>query len=465
MEKFKTITPSKRNQLGYMIKMKDAPVVKHPDTRIPSHYGVWIIIVGTTGCGKTFLLREIVPMFKRPTYVVIATLLPSEAHQGIEDYFNEIGGTKVIRITTPNEWYEQIALIKMEIVQDKTRKSDCLLIFDDFFGSKKRNQYNAIQIDAFSQLRNFNFNGISISQSYKNYDTSQRNNASIKIMFPCRCRWSEAIFRDEIMNYFRTTTKEEKDNLSRIIQRCLDYINEHSSEHRFLCLWSDPIKLTLDFEKTLLPQDDIHAKSQGEIDKMKREESESEGEESESEEEESESEEEESESEEEESESEEEERSFGSVHYHKDKSNGMTSRGKGIVSPLKGTHPKDRHLLISQAVDMGLPPNKVRFLTNYQLQKYIDHKVSLGEKEAGNTGAPDISLDANIQRILDRPVHRAKTTLMSYLRKHVKQHQKGDKHAGSMLLRIADEIVKDGHMTKDQMIEWLQNHGVEVDPK
>lgn len=301
--------------VGERIRYDPPKLVKHRSKYIADGYGCFILICGRTGCGKTVVLRTIAPMMSDDIkYIIIASRVrDNPVHKVILEWAKS-KGKKGIMVHEVDEYNEAIG----ETINNKKKNDGMLIIFDDFTEYKTRqNEFTNAQVVSFSQLRNYNACGISIQQQYCSFDTFLRCNSKIKIIFPMCDRHSVIAVRQEFTNLFGYAKKEE---LDKIFNDWYDYIC--NNKFKFLCMYSDPPKLTLGFgEKQIYPPQE----------KTK-----------------------------------------------------LDITNPPVTENKRGAGLRSRGLLRRTAVDLGLPAYRVNQLTDRALQEYIKVKSADAQDKIGN---------------------------------------------------------------------------------
>ena len=400
------IVKTDTNNIGKMIGMEDEPLVKHLDPVIPDGYGVWILIAGTTGTGKTYLLRALIPMFKKPSYIILATKLHDvEVHSKIRQYCKQ-EKIKFYKCYDDEGYWEVIKMVREDQKNDKTK--DMLIIFDDFSNYKegRNDKLTNCQIQTFSMMRNYRACGISITQQYQNFDTFLRCNAKLKILFPVEDVHGIDCYKRDIRNVFASVPK---DIIMPKIDKWLDYINSH--QFTFLCLCGKPNpRMMLGFKKTLfeLPK----AKEGGDIDDV----------------------------------DENTQKTTEEMKKYDVRGRLKTSLAKGMI---------ERNKLLHQAFDLGLPTYRHE-ITNAQLKQYIELKSAQGEKSAGND-SPEV------KKIIEGAGVHTQKTLYHYFMHIIRKMSRGEhtEKDKAKFSKTVDEMIDAGYLTKDRLNFYLHKYDIE----
>ena len=237
--------------VGKMIHLPLKKLITHESKYLPKGDGVFLLISGRTGCGKSVLLRKLIPMFTSQTkYIIIATKLRDvDAHKAVMAYCKEFS-LHGHMVYDSDEFYRTLA----GIIKEKKKEDRILVIFDDFSDYKagsRTDSLNSTQINTFCQLRNYQASGVSITQAYQNFDTFVRGNSRIKVTFPMDCRHSVIAIRNEFCDMFPNVDPK-------FLREIFDKAYEYTQTHKFtyLTMYSDPPRLCLGFDKQVYPQED-----------------------------------------------------------------------------------------------------------------------------------------------------------------------------------------------------------------
>lgn len=177
-----------------------------------------VIVVGSSGCGKTSSLLWLVDKYVNLSSILICSLIEHPIFSIIEQYCKE----HKIRYYFTMDIQESYD-ITMKEVEIKEAGTQGLIIYDDIMTGKTTNSSgktveDKILIHMFQKVRNYYCSCILLIQSYQLINTSIRNNANCLIYFSIRGRVNRQIFQKdaEILSGYS----------SEVINEILDECNE-----------------------------------------------------------------------------------------------------------------------------------------------------------------------------------------------------------------------------------------------
>ena len=165
---------------GQKIEIIDTPKIKN-NFPIP-HGHCMSTITGCSRSGKTYILLSLIPLFTDLKYLIIASkIIGNPVYRGLESYCND----ENINYYFTHDPLELREIIE-NIVGNKSVKEQALIIYDDFnpsCGYSRTEEHSSVMIQSYQMLRNYNFNIITITQSYTGLPTLVRNNTNLLILF------------------------------------------------------------------------------------------------------------------------------------------------------------------------------------------------------------------------------------------------------------------------------------------
>lgn len=165
---------------GETIKQQYDPVVKHYSHYLPDGH-LSITICGSSGCGKSHLLRSLIPQMANISQVIICSLVfQNPVYRAVEQYCNE----KDIEFIVLTEPVQAKATIET-MISAKPEGTNGVIVFDDFTQHKsgRNDPYNQLANMTTSMLRNYGYFSVFITQNYTGFPTTVRLNSNVKIAF------------------------------------------------------------------------------------------------------------------------------------------------------------------------------------------------------------------------------------------------------------------------------------------
>ena len=164
---------------------------KHPQP-IHQHYLLGkgqqrIYICGQSGCGKTTVLRSIIPLFtKDTTHVILCSCVERNEVHNVIGKWCKAHRIYYEKCTTPIEARKEIE----EVVETKPLNKHAVIIFDDFMQLNGRSgtgnePHNLLVTECINWRRNDNISVVVICQYYSGL--SPRSRVSINRRFVFRC--------------------------------------------------------------------------------------------------------------------------------------------------------------------------------------------------------------------------------------------------------------------------------------
>ena len=252
--------------LGFRIKRKVNKDIIHKSKFLKNNSN-FIIVVGTTGCGKSTALLTILPMFSNLTkYVVLVSKkMIDDAHTAIKNYC-EHENIEFKYLHSVEEASNGIA----DILDEKKEDEHMVVIFDDFleYSSRADEPHNHMVIKTFAMLRSSNCSAIAVTQSYSTIPTKVRENTTMRIVFALGNIYSVRTFLDDVTGLFYEGDNEKiiKHDIKEI------YKNTFKEPFQFIVVTSTPPQpqIRLGWNKILYPPEQEGTIAGGSVMKPKR---------------------------------------------------------------------------------------------------------------------------------------------------------------------------------------------------
>jgi len=232
--------------VGKRIAFTPKPLTIHKSKYLPKGDGIFMLLSGKTGTGKSVLLRDIIPMFSEKTkYMIIATRIKgNDCHEAIKKWADH---SKVICNIVYNP--EHYAETLKDYIDKKKEDDKMLIIFDDFSNYKegRTDEYENAKIATFSCLRNWGASGLDVTQSYTAFNTWLRRNCRINILYP-QNRHAVDSFKEEVVS---SLGKSNREKISLLFEKLYSYIE--TNKFTFICFYTEPARLCLGFSKQIFP--------------------------------------------------------------------------------------------------------------------------------------------------------------------------------------------------------------------
>ena len=140
-----------------------------------------ILVSGASGCGKSTVVCSILPNIAKLSQVIMCSgIIGNPVYDTIQDWCQ----ANKILYTLFDEPDEAMCGIE-QLNAMKEPGTYGVIIFDDFSPSKKASDdaYNVLANDVSRKLRNYGYHSIYVMQSTTSFQTIQRCNANIRIVF------------------------------------------------------------------------------------------------------------------------------------------------------------------------------------------------------------------------------------------------------------------------------------------
>lgn len=143
-----------------------------------------IYICGASGCGKSTVLRSIVPNIADTTgaMFLLTTALQNQVHEEIERYARETRGIEFEKYSDPEQARDEI----FNYLQEKPLDEHVLIIVDDFLSAKANplsDRRNLLTIDLTSWIRGYNASIVVIAQNYVSLTPATRVSINSRYIF------------------------------------------------------------------------------------------------------------------------------------------------------------------------------------------------------------------------------------------------------------------------------------------
>lgn len=142
-----------------------------------------IVIIGASGCGKSYELLSMIPLFddKLTDICVFSLIIGNAVYDAIESYCQN----RNMKYQFSSE-VEEAKTIVEEMINSKPDLSQALIIFDDFNDSNSRSKsspYNKFMSMCINMLRNYFCSVCILSQSYNNVVMAAHVNSNVLVLF------------------------------------------------------------------------------------------------------------------------------------------------------------------------------------------------------------------------------------------------------------------------------------------
>lgn len=145
-------------------------------------FEVFGTINGCSGSGKTSVLLDIIPLFKKIKYILVFSTMTNPIYNSIEKWAKR----KKINFVFEQD-IDEAKKILLETVNKKKKEDQVLVIMDDFndclITSNKTNPYVKMVNTIYTKMRNLNVHAFYVVQRYIDIPTVVRNNVNIQIFF------------------------------------------------------------------------------------------------------------------------------------------------------------------------------------------------------------------------------------------------------------------------------------------
>lgn len=196
-----TLEKNKDAPMGFMIRRPESEIIEHKSALLKPNSN-FIMIVGTTGCGKSTALLMWLPCFSNKTKYLI---LASSKEQ--DDIYDSI--QKYCKAAEINFQFTHDAETTEEAIQrvlsSKRPDEHMIVVFDDFntnYTGRAEDPLNHVMIKVFSTLRSANCSAFAITQAYCNIPVKCRENCNIRMVFSLGAVSSVRMFFEEISGIF-----------------------------------------------------------------------------------------------------------------------------------------------------------------------------------------------------------------------------------------------------------------------
>lgn len=361
---------------------------------------VRIIINGKSGTGKSHLLRIILLMLHEPTHIIICTtVVGNDVHEGIRKYCKS-KGIKYHFFLEPSDFLHDMS----EIVEKKKTDDHIICIFDDFTDchTGKDNEYHNCAIRAFSKWRNYNVSNIIITPDVSDIKTNIRNSSNMQILFPVENPYGHIEFKKILKNKFPKMNADYWEKL-------YDYISKHEYNFIMYCDTKDGKRfphLRLNWDKVVYPVEHEGGNDDNEEEEIDEEEADAKP-------------------------------------IKIDKRTLNKNHGYGLT---------ERHKLLKQALEMGLPAYFTHTVTTGQLRNFLKYQTKKGGKFEGSADMLMGVIGEN------KP---SKQTLMTRLYRNIKKYKETEKDTyWAMINYTCKELLKYNYADKIRLKHILETKGL-----
>lgn len=211
---------TERGAFGDRIKLSHKTPIKHNSPYLPDGH-LSILILGTSGSGKSHLLLDIVPQIANLQTIIACTLIATNpVFVSMQDWCKQ----KDIEFHLVSDPLTARSTIESAI-DSKDENKEGLIIFDDFSSQKssRSDPYNNVVATTSAMLRNYGFHNIFITQSSLNVPTLYRNNSNVRCVFAMNDIYSIRSIRADLVASRAIKSNEDFDSLFDLVQK-----NEHA---------------------------------------------------------------------------------------------------------------------------------------------------------------------------------------------------------------------------------------------
>lgn len=185
---------SEEGYFGPRITVQDKAKEKHLSQYFPDGH-LSMILVGRSSCGKSTILREIIPQIANLSQVIVLTrVIGNPVFDGVREYCENTINKKTISEENPDGLPIQFGIAYNEedaeeliesFVGSKPPDTAGFIIFDDFtnLNSSRSDGLNRIQNTVYSMLRNYGYHNACLTQNPTNVPTLSRANATMRFLF------------------------------------------------------------------------------------------------------------------------------------------------------------------------------------------------------------------------------------------------------------------------------------------
>lgn len=185
--------------IGQIIKIDYDPPAKPlveylPDTNVAA------VTCGRTGCGKTFLLRVLLPQIPNLSQILWCSRVTVGSAQKVQEHVKawcDETGKQYVFASTPEEADAGL----QSLVASKPEGTIGLIVMDDWSNYKKSDKcpFNGFANLASSMMRNYGYWSFYCTQQYSNIPPPVRINANVVITFTQNEPTSERLVRDAMI--------------------------------------------------------------------------------------------------------------------------------------------------------------------------------------------------------------------------------------------------------------------------
>lgn len=207
------------------IEITHTEQIKHHSPYLPDGHIV-ACILGTTGCGKSYVMSQLLPGFARVTQIILCSKVAMDAndmYRAVADYCDR----NKIAFGFFND--PATACNGIQSMCDSKKKDDWgVIIFDDFSDQKssRSDPFNVTMNNVSAIMRNYKYHSIYVTQAPTNVPTLVRNNVCVRVLFHVNNKTNLRSIREDFITVGACEDEEEFNQLYKII---LD-----TSQHSYL---------------------------------------------------------------------------------------------------------------------------------------------------------------------------------------------------------------------------------------
>jgi ABC-type dipeptide/oligopeptide/nickel transport system ATPase component len=207
------------------IEIVHSEQIKHISPYLPSGHIV-ACILGTTGCGKSYAMSQLLPGFAKVSQIIICSKVAMEAN----DMYRAVAAyceKKEIEFGFFNDPANACEGIQ-HMCDEKPPDEWGIIIFDDFSDQKssRSDPFNVTMNNVSAIMRNYKYHSMYITQAPTNVPTLVRNNVCVRILFHVNNKTNLRSIREDFITVGACADEDEFDQLYKIILE--------TSEHSYL---------------------------------------------------------------------------------------------------------------------------------------------------------------------------------------------------------------------------------------